>query len=162
MREGFEKLTFLKKAHLQIRSDEESLSEAFEWFEQLNQPPITPEKIWMVVCKTAFYEGLTNVMRHAHRNLSKNTPIDIKVTIEIKTKTIKIRIWDRGPGFDLEDKIEEMAKTSSPDRECGRGLLMMRELGDKLSYTQTDDNRNCLLFVKHYENDVGELVVKRN
>ena len=103
-----------------------------------------------MACKTAFHEGLTNAVRHAHKDLSTNTLIDIEVSIEIKTKTIEIRIWDRGPGFDLQDKIAEMVEQNSPDNSWGRGLLLMRDLGDRLSYTQTNDNQNCLLFVKYY------------
>ncbi|MEO8893751.1 MAG: anti-sigma regulatory factor, partial [Coleofasciculaceae cyanobacterium] len=32
----------------------------------------------------------------------------------------------------------------------GRGIAILQKIADKLSYTRTSDNRNCLLMVKTF------------
>lgn len=148
---GFEKLRdkpFIK----QVPTDLNALEPLLSWFDQLNQPSI-PREVW-IQCQLALAEGFTNAVRHAHKDLHPNVPIDIEVTLF--PQYLEIRIWDRGAPFDLERWLQKQQQKMNehPPGDYplgGRGIILMRTIADKLSYTRTDDNRNCLLMVKYYE-----------
>ncbi|MBW4582842.1 MAG: ATP-binding protein [Tildeniella nuda ZEHNDER 1965/U140] len=134
-----------KKSQLQVRSTLDELSLVLDWFNQLHQPAI-PKTVWMQ-CQTALAEGLTNAIRHAHRGKPTETPIEIEVTMQ--ARSLEIRIWDQGAGFDLAQRLAALPQTVSQDEIGGRGLLLLQRLTDRLSYRRTGD-RNCLLIVKDY------------
>lgn len=138
-------MPFSKKFHLQVPSDLNALDQALSWFDQFNQPPV-PKTTW-TECQTALAEGLTNAIRHAHKNLSSDSLVEIEVLV--LSQSMEIRIWDNGPGLDL-NKWFANKQPPSDDAENGRGLWMMWKLSDQLSYTRTADDRNCLLIVKHF------------
>ena len=149
---GFEKLRDLNRSVKQVPTDLKALEQLLSWFDQLNQPSI-PTEIW-IQCQLALAEGFTNAVRHAHKGLPTNIPIDIEVTLF--PQYLEIRIWDQGAPFDLEQGIQNQNQKMNehPPGEYppgGRGLVLMRTIADKLSYTRTNDNRNCLLIVKSYE-----------
>lgn len=146
MLSGLEKLTKQKKTHLQVPSDLDYNAEVLSWFDRLIHGTIDNET-W-IKCKTALAEGWTNAARHGHKDLPPETPIDIEVVI--LPQSIEIRIFDRGPGFDLEKKLQERQAQIQPNDDIGgRGLLLIAEIADRLSYTRMIDNRNCLSLVKH-------------
>lgn len=122
------------------------LDPVLSWFDGQNQPSI-PEKVWLQ-CKLAIAEGFTNAVRHAHKNLSPSLPVDIEV--KVFPNQLEIRIWDQGPPFDLEGKIQELIQRGENLGGSGRGILILRRIADELSYLRTDDDRNCLLIVKYY------------
>jgi serine/threonine-protein kinase RsbW len=134
------------KAHLQVNSDLNELDPVLSWFAQLHQSPI-PTSVWLR-CQLALAEGFTNAVRHAHQGKPPDTAIDIEVTLF--PEHLEIRVWDCGAPFDLEKKIRELS--DQVDMTCGggRGLKLMRDISDSLTYRRTDDNRNCLLMVKRY------------
>ncbi|MDJ1172971.1 ATP-binding protein [Roseofilum capinflatum] len=135
------------RADLQVHSDGQALARALAWFEHLNHPSLAiPEATWLQ-CKTAFYEGLTNAVRHAHRHLPEDTPIDIEVILAADSVTISI--WDYGEGFDVEQWLRSQPPPRD-DAENGRGWFMMSKIADFLSYTATEDERHCLKLIKHY------------
>lgn len=147
---GLEKLT-KQKNHLQVPSDLEYNAEVLSWFDRLPHGTIDNET-W-IKCKTALAEGWTNAARHGHKDLPRETPIDIEVAI--LPQSIEIKIFDRGPGFYFASKLQERKAKNNPDdlKPGGRGLLLMEQIADKLSYTRTRDNRNCLYMVKHCQID---------
>lgn len=98
-------------------------------------------------CQTVLAEGLTNAVRHAHEGKAIETPIEIEVLIQ--ARSLEIRIWDQGAGFDLAQRLVALPQTVSQDAIGGRGLLLLQRLADRLSYTRTGD-RNCLVIVKDY------------
>lgn len=141
-----DKLPVPGKAHIQVNPDLRELDPVLSWFAQLHQPPI-PTSIWLR-CQLALAEGFTNAVRYAHKG-KPDIPIDIEVALF--PERLEIRVWDYGPSFDLEQKIKEL----SDDRVDtfsggGRGVKLMKDIADHLSYTATADNRNCLLIVKRY------------
>ncbi len=136
----------LQHSQLQIPSDLNHLARVLVWFEQLKLPQI-PSLIWLQ-CQTALAEGLTNAVRHAHKEYSSDHHIEVEVTIF--ANSIEIRVWDQGVDFDLDQKIASLGDSVDVNAEGGRGLLMMRQLVDRISYTRINDNRNCLLLVKAY------------
>jgi serine/threonine-protein kinase RsbW len=143
---GFEQLKEIQKSIKQVPSDLKALEQVLLWFDQLNQPSI-PKKVWLQ-CQLALAEGFTNAVRHAHKELPPTTPIDIEVTLF--QHCLEMRIWDHGPPFDLEQWLLDYEKKAEYMGGGGRGIAILNKIADKLSYTRSDDNRNCLLLVKNY------------
>ncbi|MEG4999698.1 ATP-binding protein [Microcoleus sp. B4-D4] len=56
-------------------------------------------------CKLATIEGFTNAVRHAHKNLPFQTPIDLEITVF--NERLEVKIWDMGEPFDLQAKLLE-------------------------------------------------------
>jgi serine/threonine-protein kinase RsbW len=127
-------------------TDLKALDQVLTWFDQFNQGSI-PKKVW-IQCQLALAEGFTNAVRHAHKNLTPNVPIDIEVTLF--PQALELRVWDQGPPFDLEKRFQELEKTVEDLTGGGRGIAILQKIADKLSYTRTSDNRNCLLMVKTF------------
>lgn len=136
----------LKKVSGQFPSDLKVLDDVLLWFDQLNEPPL-PTKIWLQ-CQLALAEGFTNAVRHAHKGLPSDVPIDLELTLF--PHCLEIRIFDQGPPFDLEQRMKNTPETVSEKATGGRGIAILQKIANFLSYTRTDDNRNCLLIVKHY------------
>lgn len=137
----------IEQALLQFPTDLKALDHVLSWFNQLHRPSI-PRKVWLQ-CELALAEGFTNAVRHAHKGLSIDTLIDIEVIL--LPNRLEIRIWDSGASFDLEQRFRDTSKTVSPSSTGGRGIDILQKIADQLSYTRTEDNRNCLLIVKHYQ-----------
>ncbi|MCG5061712.1 MAG: ATP-binding protein [Limnoraphis sp. WC205] len=144
--EGSEPLLLPCKVKLQAPNTLDALSDILSWFGRLQHPSV-PSSIW-IRCQLALAEGFTNAVRHAHRN----QPPDVKVEIEVALceEKIEIRIWDYGPQFDLMGKLQQMPAGIDKGAGGGRGLKLMRDIADCLSYEPTGDGRNCLLIVKNY------------
>ena len=143
---GSEKLQVLKKADLQINTGLSGLDPVLSWFAQLYEPQI-PTSVW-IRCQLALAEGFTNAVRHAHEGKPPGLPVDIEVAV--CSESLEIKIWDSGAAFDLEQKIKEMSKKIDPEAPGGRGLKLMKDIADSLSYRRTADGRNCLSIVKNY------------
>lgn len=134
------------KSSQQVPSDLKALDQVLLWFDQFNQPSI-PKKAWLQ-CQLALAEAFTNAVRHAHKDLPTNIPIDIELTLF--PQSLELRIWDQGPPFDLEKRLQKMEQEVDVGAGGGRGIVILQKIADKLSYTRTDDHRNCLLIVKLY------------
>jgi serine/threonine-protein kinase RsbW len=131
----------------QVPTDLKALDEVLLWFDQHYQPSI-PKKVWLQ-CQLALAEGFTNAVRHAHKGFSSDVPIEIEVTLS--SQCLEMRIWDKGPPFDLEQQLQKLDRNLDQWSGGGRGIAILHKIADKLTYTRTDDNRNCLLMVKHYK-----------
>ncbi|MCU0546784.1 MAG: ATP-binding protein [Oscillatoriaceae cyanobacterium Prado104] len=142
---GSQKLPVLNKARLQVNSTS-PLDGVLSWFEQLHQPSI-PKSVW-IRCQLALAEGFTNAVRHAHKDKAWDLPICIEV--EVFAESIEIKIWDWGDRFDLEQKITEMSQRVDLESPGGRGLKLMKDIADTLTYSRTPGNQNCLSMVKYY------------
>ncbi|MDX2231229.1 MAG: anti-sigma regulatory factor [Leptolyngbyaceae cyanobacterium bins.349] len=136
----------LHRAFLQVNTDLDALAQVLEWFDQFSQPP-TPSQAWMQ-CQLALAEGFTNAVRHAHAG----QPMDVLIDLEVQVfdDRIEIRIWDQGAPFDLQERLHRMPKELDTEAEGGRGLRLMERIADHLSYTRTQDSRNCLLLVRKF------------
>ncbi|OLP15779.1 hypothetical protein BST81_24500 [Leptolyngbya sp. 'hensonii'] len=131
---------------LRIKSDADLLSEVLQWFEQLYHPSI-PQRTWLE-CQTALAEGFINVVRHAHRGYPPETPVQIEVSIQ--DQGLEIKIWDQGPGFNLEQRLQKAKQNNSEQNTSGRGLLIMHDIMDFLDYSRTPEGQNCLTLIKQY------------
>lgn len=143
---GSEKLQVLKKADLQVNTGLSALDRVLSWFAQLYEQRI-PTSVW-IRCQLALAEGFTNAVRHAHEGKRPDLSVDIEVAV--CTESVEIKIWDSGAAFDLEQKIKDMSEKIDPEASGGRGLKLMKDIADSLSYTRTADGRNCLSIVKNY------------
>ncbi|WP_297078456.1 ATP-binding protein [Thermoleptolyngbya sp. M55_K2018_002] len=139
-------LTMLRSEQIQVDTQLNELNHVLAWFDGLRCAGI-PELVWLQ-CQLALAEGFTNAVRHAHRNRSPDTPIEISVTIF--KEFLEIQIWDCGPTFNLRKMLEAIPDEVDRDAAGGRGLLLMKKTADVLDYRRSPDQRNCLLFVKHY------------
>jgi serine/threonine-protein kinase RsbW len=158
MKKGFERLKVLKQTHFQINSDLNALNRVLFHFNQIHQPSI-PTQDWLQ-CQLALVEGFTNAVRHAHKGLAPNTPIEIKLTL--CTKSIEIRIWDCGQPFELENPLEIASQKQNELANGGRGLQIIAKIADRLRYFRTKDERNCLLIIKLFNPETETLVNDRS
>jgi serine/threonine-protein kinase RsbW len=145
-------LIFFKTARRQFPSDLHVLDEVLSWFNQTHESFI-PAKVWSQ-CQLALAEGFTNAVRHAHKDYSPEVPIEIEITIF--PEFLELRIWDRGLPLDLATKLEQMLAKTNDRAEGGRGLIILFKMADNLTYSRTEDDRNCLLFVKRFAEEGEE------
>ncbi|MGB3199537.1 MAG: ATP-binding protein [Nodosilinea sp.] len=133
-------MTYQHTSQIETQTDPTALKSVLAWFDQFQAAPI-PHNIWLQ-CQLALIEGFTNAVRHAHAGLPLGTPIRIEVTVS--DRTIDIRIWDQGPGFDLATVLRHRITVNDPDSEGGRGLKIMYLVADRLTYDPTAESGNCL------------------
>jgi serine/threonine-protein kinase RsbW len=146
VKQGLVQLKLSQRASLQVSTDLNALVDVLSWFDQF-QNSLLPYDVWLQ-CQLAVAEGFTNAVRHAHRDMPEATPVDLEV--EIRDDLFNIRIWDHGPGFDLEGYFKTLTLPIDENAEGGRGLSLINQIADSLSYTRADDNRNCLHIAKHF------------
>jgi serine/threonine-protein kinase RsbW len=135
----------IQTIQLQVKTDLNELVEVLAWFNQLHQDYI-PKIDWLK-CQTALAEAFTNVVRHAHKNLPYETAI--KLEASLASDYLEFKIWDYGAQYDLDHEISILPDEVEETAIGGRGLYLLKEIADRLSYTRTGD-RNCLLLVKNY------------
>ena len=137
---------FCKRFELSVESKKESLNVVLSWFDNSISTYIPDKILWE--CKLALTEGFTNAIYHAHKDLSKGTPIGLNLILT--DEYLVMEIWDRGVFFDLAAELkflEENPPNPFKD-EHRRGLLFMRKLTDELDYFSNSQARNCLRMFK--------------
>ena len=100
----------IQKFSLQLNTDINAVAQVLCWLEQLDPLPI-PEAV-LHQCKLAVVEGFTNAVRHAHKNLPRETPIELEITVF--NERLEIKIWDLGKPFDFQAKLKEKLLENSP------------------------------------------------
>ncbi len=86
-------------------------------------------------------EACTNAMEHGNKLDEDHT---IEVLLELDERVVTVTVLDDGPGFDIgawEPSDELM-------RVRGRGIMIMREFTDSLTYGRSDDGRFSVTLVK--------------
>jgi serine/threonine-protein kinase RsbW len=128
-------------------SDIKVLTRVQEWFKQFCLDYGCPSG-WLCQqlypLNLALAEGFSNAVRHAHHGLPVDTTIDI--TLALWEDRIEIRIWDRGQPFN-PDTLEEPKPGTL--RQGGYGWFLLRRLSDQVAYQRYPDERNCLVIIKH-------------
>ncbi len=140
------KLTYHQSSQFETATDPKVLKHLLSWFDQFREAPM-PHKVWLQ-CQLALIEGFTNAIRHAHAGLPSETPI--RIEIRVSEKDIDIRIWDQGPGFDLDAILEQKLGVAEKDAEGGRGLRIIYLVADNMSYQPVENQGNCLHIHKTY------------
>lgn len=136
----------VQQSNLQVKTDLNAVTEVLQWFEEFTSS-LLPQQVGSQ-CQLALVEGFTNAVRHAHHDLPPTTPIDLE--LKIFPDFLEMRIWDHGPPFDFQAKLQSLCQEESDplEKEGGRGLIFMQQLTDELSYARLGDERNCLLMRK--------------
>ncbi len=132
--------------HLTVNSDLTVLNSVQKWFEKFwfrHHSSIARRDHQLYRLNLALAEGFTNAVRHAHSGLSRDTSIEIQVTMD--DDRMEIRIWDWGEPFDPNNLEEPEPGTL---REGGYGWFLLRRLTDQVSYDR-QGQRNCLHIVKY-------------
>lgn len=143
---NFSQLEHPQTTRTQVNTDLRLLAQVLAWFNQLRQPSI-PQSEWLK-CELALAEGFTNAVRHAHADKPLETPIEIEVTF--KRQSIELRIWDYGSGFNLKEQLHDLPEPAAQETSGGRGLKIIQQTADEVSYRAVDGQRNCLLIIKNY------------
>ncbi|MEA5467818.1 ATP-binding protein [Spirulina sp. 06S082] len=143
-----------QKFSLRVFTDLEQSSQVQEWFDR--HCVVCLAKTDRIKCKLALIEAFTNVVRHAHQGLPRDTPIDLEATLS--PHQLELRIWDFAPPFDFDARLQKALEANDSLSGGGRGLIIIYQGMDFVTSTRTDDGRNCLLMVKHYSQaeDEGE------
>jgi serine/threonine-protein kinase RsbW len=134
------------RSAFRVNGNLKALDQLLHDFNQLYQPWI-PQTDWLQ-CQLALAEGFTNAVRHAHKDLPSEIPIEVEIILTYQN--LEIRIWDYGPPFALDKFLANEARQTDRLSGHGQGLLILQKIAARLSYTRTDDDRNCLLVVKTF------------
>jgi serine/threonine-protein kinase RsbW len=130
--------------YLQVETNLEELSTVLKWFNGHCQSRVSRQTL--IQCQTILAEGFTNAVRHAHRDKAPQTPIDLEMSLS--EHQIELWIWDLGPEFDLEQRIQASPNKPASEATGGRGMQIIARLADSFSYRRTD-SRNCLKIIKN-------------
>ncbi|MEG4167336.1 MULTISPECIES: ATP-binding protein [unclassified Microcoleus] len=112
--------TCIQHISLQVPTDVNALSQVLLWFEQLKDLSLPNELCWKF--QLALAEGFTNAVRHAHKNLPVETPVQLE--IRVFNGRLELKVWDCGPCFDFDAKLKEIR---AADR---KGYLDLEVLND--------------------------------
>jgi serine/threonine-protein kinase RsbW len=94
----------IQNISLQVNTELNDLTRVLEWFEQLQDLSI-PNEVWWQF-QLALAEGFTNAVRHAHKNLPVETPVQLEITVF--DGCWELKVWDCGPHFDFDAKLNEI------------------------------------------------------
>jgi len=101
---------YVQHISLQVNTDLNALTKVLEWFEQLKNLSL-PNEVWWNF-QLALAEGFTNAVRHAHKNLPVETPVQLEIIVF--NGRLELKVWDCGPYFDFDAKLKE---TLAADRK---------------------------------------------
>jgi serine/threonine-protein kinase RsbW len=102
--------SYVQHISLQVNTDLNALTRVLEWFEQLKDLSL-PKEVWWNF-QLALAEGFTNAVRHAHKNLPVETPVQLEIIVF--NGRLELKVWDCGPYFDFDAKLKE---TLAADRK---------------------------------------------
>lgn len=102
--------SYVQHISLQVNTDLNALTRVLEWFEQLKNLSL-PNEVWWNL-QLAVAEGFTNAVRHAHKNLPVETPVQLEIIVF--NGRLELKVWDCGPYFDFDAKLKE---TLAADRK---------------------------------------------
>ena len=77
-------------------------------------------------------EAMANAIQHANEG---NQAKEVHIEISTVSQRLIIRVFDFGPGFDVEQYI----KPRHPLEENGRGIYLIHTIMDEISYNSTED-----------------------
>lgn len=137
----------LQTEHLVVKSDLSLLNQVLDWFEKFCFQNLS-KLSWLAkeidALKLALTEGFTNAVRHAHKNLPIETPIELE--LNLWNDRLEIRIWDYGKPFDPSTIEEPKFGTLQVG---GYGWYLIRRIVNEAIYKRYPDNRNCLILIKY-------------
>jgi serine/threonine-protein kinase RsbW len=142
-------MTILQHFTFTVQSQLPSLDRVLANLEYCHEPWID-KRDWSS-CQLVLAEGFTNVVRHAHRDLSAEHLIEIHITLF--SDGIEIKIWDEGEPFDLLRYSQDLLRSPDSFELGGRGIFLMKTIATYLSYERGADQRNYLFIVRQFSTD---------
>ena len=119
---------------IDVRSEISALKQILSWLEDTCGKLLEVVELQQISIIVA--EAFTNTVKYAHAGLPLDTPIFLE--LHLQTNQVEVRIWDRGPPFDLqgylENELQNLTGEDSLHQEGQRGLLLMDRLTDDLYY----------------------------
>ncbi|SRR6476469_542499 len=112
--------TCVQHISLQVNTDVNALTQVLLWFEQLKDLSL-PNEVWFKF-QLALAESFTNAVRHAHKNLVVETPVQLE--IRVFNGRLELKVWDCGPYFDFDAKLNEIMEA---DRNNGLDLEVLND-----------------------------------
>lgn len=133
----------VRTVKLRIASRREFLDSVHMLSEQLiGEVGFAPDdSYWMV---TAVREAVTNAVIHGNRE-RPGTGVDVH--FELFVDAIRITVSDEGEGFDPDSLPDPVSKEHLMDAS-GRGVFLMNQLMDEVSYTFPDGGGTTLSMLK--------------
>ncbi len=114
-----------------IYSDQLAFNRYQFWFLAIKQTYSENSTDWDSV-EIAMNEAFNNALLHGNKN---NGLKKIKLSHEINSeKMLQFSVLDEGIGFDLK-RTESFLANQKSDTEGGRGILFMKSLSEKFSYS---------------------------
>jgi serine/threonine-protein kinase RsbW len=89
-------------------------------------------------------EAVTNIVRHAHRNLADAS---FQIECRVRPDTVEITLLDEGEPFDL-NQVPHL--DPSEMRPGGRGVYLMRALMDEIICQRRELRGNALRLIKRW------------
>lgn len=128
---------------LRISSRREFLDSVHRLAEQLMEGVgfAPDDRYWMV---TAVREAVTNAVIHGNK---ERPGTSVEVSFELHPSCIRITVADKGDGFDPETLPDPVSKEHLLDAS-GRGVFLMKQLMDEVSYTFPESGGTTLSMMK--------------
>jgi len=99
------------------------------------------DSYWMV---TAVREAVTNAVIHGNK---ERPGTFVEVSFELRDRCIRITVTDEGDGFDPDSLPDPVSKEHLLDAS-GRGVFLMQQLMDDVSYVFTEGGGTTLTMTK--------------
>lgn len=89
----------------------------------------------------AVTEAVNNAIQHG--NLESVDEV-VKISVEMNEQELRFVVLDAGKGFDYK-LLPDPTAPENIEKECGRGIFLMKSLADEVSY-QNNGSQVTLLF----------------
>lgn len=135
---------------LRIASRREFLDSVHLLSEQLiDEVGFAPDdRYWMV---TAVREAVTNAVIHGNK---ERPGTGVEVFFELFSDGIRITVSDEGDGFDPDSLPDPVSKEHLMDAS-GRGVFLMNQLMDEVSYSFPDGGGTTLSMLKRLRREIA-------
>ena len=131
---------------LEVPSDISSIHRAVEYVVRRCSTCVCHPHRLRLNLRVGLTEALTNAIMYGNdRDPSKR----VRVEITVRGGRLEARITDEGPGFDPAG-IPDPTHPENLHKDHGRGLFLMRQLLDEVSY---NDQGNQVRLVLHLDGD---------
>ena len=129
--------------HVRITSRREFLDSVHSLSERLIEEVgfSADETYWLV---TAVREAVTNAVIHGNEEQPGK---HVEISFVLQTDRIRITVTDQGAGFD-PDQLPDPVSTEHLMDASGRGVFLMQQLMDEVTYTFPDSGGTTLTMMK--------------
>ena len=86
--------------------------------------------------RMAMEEAIVNAIRHGNQCSPDKS---VELTMSVDDQEFNATITDQGDGFD-PDKVPDPTDDDNLERSCGRGLVLIKNYSDEVTYNQTGNS----------------------